>query len=216
MFNIPSNGPNNNNLNFDSSLINQASQNVTQQSLSSTGNPTDQVQLSNNALFANLGAANVTGTGGLDGTSNALMAKFAELMAVFQKNLAAMSDPAKMAAMFGGTGTTGATGTALGGGGVDAVGKAAAKFGYSHGASTASAMEKNGAGDCWAMSDFINKNLQSQGVQSRIIQYPTSMSSRHRSVQICENGKWVDFDYKKYGINNLFSACHKGGFTVLS
>lgn len=145
----------------------------------------------------------------------------ANLTALFSSLLQQMMSSSSSSSGTSSTGSTNSTGSSSSGvavssGGIDAVGQAAAKFGYSHGASTASAMEKNGAGDCWAMSDFINKNLQSQGIQSRVIQYGTSMSSNHRSVQIFQNGKWVDFDYGKYGINKLFKACHKGGFSVVS
>jgi N-acetylmuramoyl-L-alanine amidase len=46
--------------------------------------------------------------------------------------------------------------------------------------------------DCWAMSDSISGQLQSQGYQTRTLQYATSMSSNHRTVQYYNNGAWVN------------------------
>jgi N-acetylmuramoyl-L-alanine amidase len=46
--------------------------------------------------------------------------------------------------------------------------------------------------DCWAMSAYLSSKLSSQGYSVRTLQYATSMSSRHRSVQIYQNGAWVN------------------------
>ena len=64
-----------------------------------------------------------------------------------------------------------------------AIMRSAAKYGYSGAAHTAAAMERIGAGDCWAMSDYLYKHMAAAGMKARIIQYATSYSSRHRSVQ---------------------------------
>ncbi len=56
-----------------------------------------------------------------------------------------------------------------------------------------------GVGDCWTNSDYLYNKLKKQGYHVRIIQYPTSYSARHRSVQIYKNGHWVNFDYKGEG-----------------
>lgn len=92
-----------------------------------------------------------------------------------------------------------------------------AKYGYSHSASTASGMIAIGSGDCWAMSDYLYSKLQAAGIESRIIQYSTSYSSRHRSVQLYQNGAWVDVPYSSYGYSSMFKATSsKPGLTVIA
>ena len=92
-----------------------------------------------------------------------------------------------------------------------------AKYGYSHSASTAAAMESCGSGDCWAMSDYLYSKLSAAGISCRIVQYSTAYSSNHRSVQLHENGAWVDVPYSSYGYNMLFHATSsKPGMTVLA
>ena len=56
-----------------------------------------------------------------------------------------------------------------------------------------------GSGDCWTNSEILFKSLKNKGLKVRIIQYRTSMSSRHRSVQIYSNGQWTDYNYKANG-----------------
>ncbi len=92
-----------------------------------------------------------------------------------------------------------------------------AKYGYSHSASTASAMMAIGSGDCWAMSDYLYSKLSAAGIKSRIVQYSTAYSSRHRSVQLYQNGAWVDVPYSSYGYNTMFKATSsKPGMTVIA
>ena len=92
-----------------------------------------------------------------------------------------------------------------------------AKYGYSHSASTAAAMESIGSGDCWAMSDYLYSKLAAAGYHARIVQYSTAYSANHRSVQLYQNGAWVDVSYSSYGYNMLFSATSsKPGMTVLA
>jgi hypothetical protein len=68
-------------------------------------------------------------------------------------------------------------------------------------------------GDCWAMSEYLYNKYASQ---VRIVQYRTSMSSRHRSIQINQNGAWVDFNYRGNGYNGIYSATSsKPGLTVV-
>ena len=52
--------------------------------------------------------------------------------------------------------------------------------------------------DCWVMSSRIYSQLVSNGQRARIIQYATSQSPRHRSVQVYKNGAWVNYDYSGY------------------
>ena len=92
-----------------------------------------------------------------------------------------------------------------------------AKYGYSHSASTAAAMESIGSGDCWAMSDYLYSKLAAAGYHARIVQYSTAYSANHRSVQLYENGAWVDVPYSSYGYSMLFHATSsKPGMTVLA
>jgi hypothetical protein len=95
-----------------------------------------------------------------------------------------------------------------------AIMKGATKFGYSHDAHTAAAMEGIGAGDCWAMSDYLYTKMTAAGIKSRIIQYATAYSSRHRSVQYQENGSWVNAPYREYGVNMMFWNTQSNGTVI--
>lgn len=90
---------------------------------------------------------------------------------------------------------------------LDAIGQKIATFGYCSSCQTAECMEKTGCGDCWAMADWIYKKCTAAGIKAKIVQYPTSASQRHRSVQINTGSGWEDFPYSKYpGINKNFKA----------
>ena len=86
-----------------------------------------------------------------------------------------------------------------------AVASIAKKYTYSRRSSTTySAMKKSGKGDCHAFSDLIYTELSKYGVSCRICEYKTSLSSTHRSVIYKDaNNKWVNFPYKKYGLNKI-------------
>ncbi|MGF7118834.1 peptidoglycan-binding domain-containing protein [Methanobacterium oryzae] len=70
--------------------------------------------------------------------------------------------------------------------------------------------------DCWAMSSYLSGKLRSQGYTTRTIQYATSMSSRHRTVQYYSNGAWVNYDYKGNGYSSIYSVTsnYKNGYVV--
>ncbi|MDI9617502.1 hypothetical protein [Methanothermobacter sp.] len=71
-------------------------------------------------------------------------------------------------------------------------------------------------GDCWAMSEYLYRKLTSAGKKVRIIQYATSMSPRHRTVQVYSGGRWVDYDYSGY--NRIYhpTSSKPGMFVVKS
>ena len=81
--------------------------------------------------------------------------------------------------------------------------KSAAGYGYRSGVSTASGLVAHKAGDCWAYSAYLNGKFQTAGYKSRVVQYATSYSSRHRSVQLYQNGQWKTVPYRAYGYNYL-------------
>jgi hypothetical protein len=87
---------------------------------------------------------------------------------------------------------------------LDGIMRSGSGFGYRSGVSTAAAMQSVGAGDCWAMSQYLNGQFQAAGYQSRVIQYATSYSSQHRSVQVYRNGGWQTVPYRAYGYNSMF------------
>ncbi len=87
---------------------------------------------------------------------------------------------------------------------IDSIMRSGAKYGYKRGVSSSSAMQSVGAGDCWAMSEYLNNQFKASGYNSRVIQYKTSYSSKHRSVQINQNGKWITVPYRSYGYNRMF------------
>lgn len=87
---------------------------------------------------------------------------------------------------------------------IDAIGYIYARYAYSLSVSDQKTMERVGYGDCWAMSDGICKSLGGRQVKARVVQYATSMSPRHRTVQYLFNGQWYNFDYSKYGFDYRF------------
>lgn len=97
---------------------------------------------------------------------------------------------------------------------VSQVMKAASKYRYSGSAHTGKDMERIGSGDCWAMSDYLYTHLTKRGVKSRIIQYATSYSSNHRSVQYYNNNKWVSVPYRQYFSTNLFNDTQSTGTVI--
>lgn len=73
-----------------------------------------------------------------------------------------------------------------------------------------------GKGNCWTTSAILYNNLKRSGKKVRIVQYRTSLSSKHRSVQIYRHGGWVDFDYRGNGYASLYRATnHKPGMHVV-
>lgn len=82
-------------------------------------------------------------------------------------------------------------------------------FNYSYaisGSSSFAQMKTTHSGDCWAFSDLIFTRLKERGVGCRIVQYPTSLSARHRSVQYkASDGSWQDFPYRQYGWNTKYN-----------
>ena len=89
---------------------------------------------------------------------------------------------------------------------VDEVGKKWHGIGYSGECQTYSCVQSTHRGDCWGCSDTIACELISRGVTTRILQYGTSYSDVHRSVQYQDaTGNWQDFPYRKYGFNSLFN-----------
>ena len=74
-----------------------------------------------------------------------------------------------------------------------------------------------GKGDCWDNSAALYGRLTASGQKARIIQYRTSLSSRHRSVQVYKNGRWVDYDYKGNGYaKTYFATKNKPGMSVIT
>ena len=98
--------------------------------------------------------------------------------------------------------------------GVDAdeIFKAISKIAFNYrydldtGASSYSDMKSSGVGECWAFSDLIFTELKRYKVSCRIMNYPTSASGNHRSVQYKDkNGKWQNFPYREYGWNTKYN-----------
>ena len=63
-----------------------------------------------------------------------------------------------------------------------------------------------GSGDCWTNSAALYSQLTGSGQKARIIQYATSQSARHRSVQVYSNGAWVNYNYKANGYAQTYYA----------
>ena len=86
---------------------------------------------------------------------------------------------------------------------LDAIIRSGSGFSYSSAYHTGADLAAHGCGDCWAFSDYLNTKLQAAGYQSRVIQYATSYSSQHRSVQVMRNGAWQTIPYRAYGYPSL-------------
>ena len=91
----------------------------------------------------------------------------------------------------------------------------ASRYSYSSAAHTGADMERIGSGDCWAMSDYLYTHMKASGIKARIIQYATSMSSRHRSVQYLQNNVWVNAPYRTYFSTNMFNNTSYSSMTVI-
>ncbi len=75
---------------------------------------------------------------------------------------------------------------------------------------------RKGKGDCWSNSVILYNNLKRSGKRARIVQYRTSLSPRHRSVQIYRDGRWVDFNYRGNGYSQTYNATRfKPGMHVI-
>lgn len=112
--------------------------------------------------------------------------------------------PETGASYSGGTGSSTPTGDVQAA--LDAVGQQWSGVGYSGECQTADCVKQANAGDCWGVSDLIYTELKSKGVTARVMQYPTSMASNHRSVQYMDSdGTWKNFPYREYGFNSLFN-----------
>lgn len=77
---------------------------------------------------------------------------------------------------------------------------------FSHGCSSYSCARSGLSGDCWACSALLSCELQSRGVNTRILQYGTAEASNHRSVQYQDaTGQYHDFPYRgPYRFRNEF------------
>jgi len=73
-----------------------------------------------------------------------------------------------------------------------------------------------GVGDCWANSEYLYGQLSASGQTARIVQYRNSYVNNHRSVQIYQNGAWVDYNYKANGYSwGYYAQANKPGMTVI-
>lgn len=99
-----------------------------------------------------------------------------------------------------GTVTT-AGGQTLGNDAIEVGNSLAAKYSFNYSSSSYCGMRSSGGGDCWAWSAALWQELRNIGYTARIVQYPTSQSSRHRSVQYKDNsGSWQDYPYSSTNI----------------
>lgn len=89
---------------------------------------------------------------------------------------------------------------------LDEVGKKWSGMKYSHACQTYECVQKTGGGDCWGCSDTLSCELEQRGVKTKILEYPTSASSQHRSVQYLDGSEWKNFPYRKYGFNSSFNS----------
>lgn len=108
-------------------------------------------------------------------------------------------------------GASGNTGEA----GIKSVMQGASQFEWVRGQSDAAVLEQTGSGDCWAMSDYLYNKLAGQGYTVRVIEYATSMSNQHRTVQYMnDSGEWADLPgYDSLDTN--FHVTNHTNYTVI-
>ena len=63
-----------------------------------------------------------------------------------------------------------------------------------------SEMKRTKCGSCFAWSGALYTELTAKGYQCRVVQYGTESASNHRSVEINQNGQWVDYPYRSTNI----------------
>ena len=87
-------------------------------------------------------------------------------------------------------------------------------YGYSSGSGWSSG---KGTGDCWQNSNVLYNQLTASGTKARIVQYGNSYSSNHRSVEVWNGNRWVDYDYRGNGYSNRYYATkHSSSSKVIS
>lgn len=143
--------------------------------------------------------------GGIDGNSmeitlNPIASSHAEYIKMQQE-----AEKALVEALNDNSKYSGNTSGALGGTAVEIGNALCDKYGFCSGVvcpdpgggESYAEMKRTGSGSCFAWSEALYEELNKAGITTRIIQYGTSMASNHRSVQIQENGEWVDYPYKQ-------------------
>ncbi len=83
------------------------------------------------------------------------------------------------------------------------------------GSESYSTMKQRGCGSCFAWSGALYTELTAKGYQARVVQYATDQASNHRSVEINQNGQWVDYPYRSTNIpRNARNTSNKNRFVI--
>lgn len=88
---------------------------------------------------------------------------------------------------------------------LDEVGKKWHNLKYSNACQSYDCAKQTKGADCWGCSDLLSCELEQRGITTKILEYPTSSSSQHRSVQYLDGNEWKNFPYRKYGFSQLFN-----------
>lgn len=97
--------------------------------------------------------------------------------------------------------TASQSGSAIGSDAIEVGNTLASKYKFNHSSSSYCGMRASGGGDCFAWSAALWQELKNIGYTVRIVQYPTSYASNHRSVQYKDNtGQWIDYPYSSTNI----------------
>lgn len=106
----------------------------------------------------------------------------------------------------GGTLNAGGPGQTMGSDAIEVGNNLAKLYGFCNksGSESYGAMQSKGCGSCWAWSGALWTELHKIGYTVRVVNYATSMSSNHRSVQYKdESGQWQDYPYRDTNIPKL-------------
>ena len=99
--------------------------------------------------------------------------------------------------------------------GLEAIGKAEAKFDDVQGQSDPDVMEKVGYGDCWADALWLYRKLSAANIQCQIMGYQNKEGDRHAWIRYNSGGSWVDFPYTKWGGKHHGDCCGGTPFVLV-
>ena len=161
--------------------------------------------------------------GGSDGTSmeitlNPLAPNYGQYIKMQQEAEKALIDALNDTAKYSGTDTSLGAGGSVNSSDIIGIGnELASKYGFCGrvGSESYTSMKKRGCGSCFAWSGALYTELTAKGYKARVVQYSTREASNHRSVEIYDNGQWVDYPYRSTSIpRNARNTSNKSRFVI--
>ncbi|MBO7210097.1 MAG: hypothetical protein J6V44_03670 [Methanobrevibacter sp.] len=160
--------------------------------------------------------------GGVDGVSmeitlNPLAPNYGQYIKMQQEAEKALVDALNDTASYSGTNTNLGAGGSVNSTDIIGIGnELASKYTFCSGqAQSYTDMKKSGCGSCFAWSGALYTELTAKGYQARVVQYGTNQAWNHRSVEIYDNGQWVDYPYRSTNIpRNARNTNNRNRFVI--